>query len=458
MAYVRIKGNQLAIVHGVRDPETKKSVQQTLFLLYSKAEALAAIGKSDSWFRNILEEDNPTIKFNWEKINKDIRNLMDTLPDLFHYGHRKEKKFRESLLGFTKELLHTNPQSLYTSAQLITDHRYELELLNEFIEFRLKFSNQTESDFNKDNPFHWRSSSFLQMADLDILERLNNHFQYNEFEETRILAKMIVEMWPKDPTGYRFLGHVAVEHEEYKKGVEYYAKSMKIARNLFPKRISKKRYWSDDMTRPYIRVLTNSIDARNLMGDYETALKECDVLENDCDQDLYAASCRVPIYLNSGKWELAAKYAWYVHDLYPEGNLLYALAKWELGEKSEALVYLIRGALLLPRTVRILCGINFRTDPETGEEIRGHNQGVSLLRECKVYLGNKKNKGRRFFKMIIRDMKMIQLQSEMRMANSKWDQQRVSGADSREWFEKIEEMKLLEYAKSKAQELFPSYF
>ncbi len=37
MAYVRQRGNQLAIVHGVRDPETKKVEQQILFTIYSSA-------------------------------------------------------------------------------------------------------------------------------------------------------------------------------------------------------------------------------------------------------------------------------------------------------------------------------------------------------------------------------------------------------------------------------------
>ena len=45
MAYVRRRGNQLAIVQGERDPQTRKVQQRILFTLYSKPEALEALGK-----------------------------------------------------------------------------------------------------------------------------------------------------------------------------------------------------------------------------------------------------------------------------------------------------------------------------------------------------------------------------------------------------------------------------
>jgi hypothetical protein len=45
MAYVRRRGNQLAIVQGQREPGTGKVQQHVLFALYSKAEALEAVGR-----------------------------------------------------------------------------------------------------------------------------------------------------------------------------------------------------------------------------------------------------------------------------------------------------------------------------------------------------------------------------------------------------------------------------
>ena len=45
MPYVRVRDRQVAIVHGVRDSETRKVEQQILFVLYSRAEAREALGR-----------------------------------------------------------------------------------------------------------------------------------------------------------------------------------------------------------------------------------------------------------------------------------------------------------------------------------------------------------------------------------------------------------------------------
>ena len=44
MAYVRRRGNQVAVVHGEREPNTRAVQQQILFTLYSRPEALEALG------------------------------------------------------------------------------------------------------------------------------------------------------------------------------------------------------------------------------------------------------------------------------------------------------------------------------------------------------------------------------------------------------------------------------
>ena len=76
MPYVRSHGNQLVIVHGERDKNSGKVNQRKLFTFYSKVEAAAAIGennqKDSKYFRQLLEEANPGIKFNWESLRKNI--------------------------------------------------------------------------------------------------------------------------------------------------------------------------------------------------------------------------------------------------------------------------------------------------------------------------------------------------------------------------------------------------
>jgi hypothetical protein len=81
MPYVRRRGNQLAIVHGERHPETRAVEQRILFTLYSKAEVKEAIesknGKVGGRFKELMEERYPDISFNWKKIRTDLSKGID---------------------------------------------------------------------------------------------------------------------------------------------------------------------------------------------------------------------------------------------------------------------------------------------------------------------------------------------------------------------------------------------
>jgi len=84
MAYVRRKGNQLAIVHGERDTETRKVEQRVLISLYSNAGALESIGCGSGGeqgalrFQRLLNNEYPGIPFNWDKIQREISNNLTT--------------------------------------------------------------------------------------------------------------------------------------------------------------------------------------------------------------------------------------------------------------------------------------------------------------------------------------------------------------------------------------------
>ena len=83
MAYVRQRGNQIAIVHGERDPEAGKVQQRILFTIYSKAEALKITGRKDKasarYFQDLLAHEYPGIRFDWNKINKTIDRQLSFL-------------------------------------------------------------------------------------------------------------------------------------------------------------------------------------------------------------------------------------------------------------------------------------------------------------------------------------------------------------------------------------------
>ncbi|MFC1611159.1 hypothetical protein ACFL6C_09380 [Myxococcota bacterium] len=123
MPYLRQRGSQLVIVHGVRDPDSGKVEQRILFTLYSKAEALEAIGRGSEKggfrFQSLLEHQYPELRFNWKKINQAIDDNMAVLPDLYEYkSERLQRSFRRDLLALTKQLTLADPQHLFSSANL----------------------------------------------------------------------------------------------------------------------------------------------------------------------------------------------------------------------------------------------------------------------------------------------------------------------------------------------------
>ena len=189
MAYVRKKGQQVAIVHGERDKETGKVRQRTLFTLYSKAEAIVALGDKRHWFRNILEEDNPAIRFDWKKIDAAIDEQMNELPDLYTYKEeRVEGRFRGALCGFAKELLLADPQSLIASARMLQDQRHDLEYLKGLIDWRLQLCDQDESEWNQDNPFFWKAAMLRKEVPPDQWEELGELYRKRDYDRCEALA------------------------------------------------------------------------------------------------------------------------------------------------------------------------------------------------------------------------------------------------------------------------------
>jgi hypothetical protein len=124
MAYVRRRGNQLAIVHGEREPGTGKVQRRTLFTIYSKPEALEILGRGENpgrWdFNRLFQAQFPDVKIDWNDIRGGIEENIEFLPGLHPYqSGRLRGRFREALCAFTKQLMLADPQELMSSAQLI---------------------------------------------------------------------------------------------------------------------------------------------------------------------------------------------------------------------------------------------------------------------------------------------------------------------------------------------------
>jgi tetratricopeptide (TPR) repeat protein len=451
VAYVRRKGNQLAVVHGVRDSETQQVEQRTLFTLYSKAEALAAVGDRAHHFRQILESDNPGVRFDWKKIDREIRSELSHLPDLYTFKQeRAEGGFRTAIVEFARELLLHDPQHLISSARLIQAHRHELAYLRELIEWRLELCDQQESEWNQDNPFYWRAASHRREVPPEAWEKLEVLFDRGQHDEAEALARLLIECWPNFATGINYLGMLAMERERWETALGHFDEAIRVGRTLFAKRIPKDSYWSDHDTRPYIRAIIFKAHALSRLERYEEALQLCDRLEEECGQDIYAALERVPILLNSGRWDAAIAAAKYVHNLYPDQNFALAFAYFEDGNSDEAVVHFMSAAIEKPRAARMLLRVGRCRDPKGPEEIDDHNTGVSLSRDLAPFLRRWRPQAKTFFKRILASKEMRALIERFDEARQGW---RTETSADRTWYDRMMEMRTVPFARAEAAKM-----
>ena len=419
MAYVRRRGNQLAIVHGAREPGTGKVQQQILFTIYSKAEALEILGRGKEekrvHFEGLFRRKFPALTVNWKAIRRAIEEGLDTLPDQYEYrSERLRGRFREDLCAFTRQLILADPQDLLSAAQLIQEQRHELEYVADAIQWRLKLREQKESQWNSDNPFFWRFS--LQGGDVptDTEEHAAGYFERGEYDRARAIFALLIDCFPGYAEGHNYLGLIALEQRRLEEAIGHFGKTAELGRKLFPARIGKKRYWSDHVTRTYMRGLRNLTLTLNEVGRFEEALSLCDRLESECGDQLYADSYRASVFLNTGKWRQAAECARRTgsgSDLSASEGFIEAFALFERGSYEELLPLLLLAALRNPRAARMLAGLR-STVPKTRDEASDHNAGVALCRSLHTYLAHQRAPARRFFRGFMRDPRVAKLLDE----------------------------------------------
>jgi tetratricopeptide (TPR) repeat protein len=454
MAYVRARGNQLAIVQGEREPETGKVEQRILFTLYSKAEALEALGRGDEHgaerFRQLLEDEHPDVKFNWKQIRKGISERLGLLPELYEYGSaRLRGRFRKDLCAFTRQLILADPQDLISASQLLEGHRYELEYLAELIQWRLKLRKQERNQWNTDNPFYWRFALRGSEVPPDTEEQAADLYEQGEYERAEAVFHLLIDCFDGYAEGYNYLGLIALERGKLEDATTHFRKVIEVGRKLFPKRIAKKSYWTNLSTRPYMRGLRNLTHTLNRAGRYDEALVLCDRLEQECD-DITALSYRSTIYLNIGQSQKAADAAIRLVSIDPSESFKAAFALFELGRSEDAFAYFLHAALNHPGAARILLGIN-EGAPRTSREISDHNTGVNLRRELHGYLSKESRPSRRFFEGIGRNPQVRALLEEMEAVVERWHNNRSN--DDRKPITRMNLMHELEFAREKAEEL-----
>jgi tetratricopeptide (TPR) repeat protein len=466
MPYVRKHGKQLTIVHGERDPGTRKVEQRKLFTLYSREEALEALGRDGTqgnhYFRRLLEHRYPGIAFDWKKIEAGIREQLDVLPGCYpHREKRLQESFRDDIRVFARRLMVTDPESHFASAQVLQEHRHELEYLRDLISRRLKAcpKKPRESDHNGDNGFLWHYELLHGGVPVEEEEHIQGIRQRGRLDRAAAGFRLLTECFENYAEGYNYLGTIAMDGGDLEGAISQFRRTIEVGRRLFPRRLRKGAYWSELRTRPYIRGLSNLALALNLTGQYEEALQVCDQLDNECNDAVTAAVHRAAIHLNLGRWREAADAALRVNRLFPEESLTAALALRELGDDAEALIWFLHGALSFPRTARMLVD-RHNPLPQSSEDERDDDTGIDLIKSILPYLSTRLSHQRQLFEAILDTPAVDALLDETQHVVRRRSHQHTSRRQppQREAFDRMLEMRTPEYARAQARELFPGVF
>ncbi len=363
---------------------------------------------------------------------------------------RLRGRFRADLCAFTRQLIVADPQDLLSAARLVQEHRHELEYLAGLIQWRLKLRDQKENHWNTDNAFFWRFALRGRDVPPDTEQQAAGFYERGEYERGEAVFRLLVDCFDGYAEGYNYLGLIALEQRRLDDAIVLFQKAIELGRKLFPARISKRRYWSDHATRPYLRGLRNLAMTLNEAGRFDEALALCNRLDDECGDGITATWHRAIVFLNTKQWQQAAEAAERLIGLYPEANLIVAFALFELGQRGEVLSAFLHGALNEPRTVRMLLDERLPA-PKSYDESRDHNAGVSLLRALHAYLQYQSRTSKRFFRALLRDPRVDGLLDEVTAVASRRKEQHRT--EERKAFDRMISMRSIEFAKVQAHEL-----
>lgn len=448
MTYVRRRGNQLAIVHGARNPDSSKVEQQVLFTIYSQREAREILGRGEpagpAQFRRALEEQNPGLRFDWNKIDAVIAQNLDALPETYDYvGTRLRDGFRPDLRRFVRRLMLTDPQWLSSSWQLIDEHRKELGFLRDLIDWRLAIEKPSPAgaEWMADNPFHWRYAMSSREVPSDAEDFARGYYEKGDLDMAEAVFVMLTEMFDGYAEGYNFLGLIAFDREDYPLAIARFQRCIELGRKLLPKRMAKDRWWRDNATRPYMRGLRNLALTYNYAGQHEKALEVSDRLEHECHDDVSAAAHRSSACLSLGDWQGALRAALHIHAVAPDESVTAALAAYELGRRDDARTWFVHAMMNVPRSAAMTVGRRL-PEPKGYDEVRDHNGGVTLHGSIRGFFARRSRSSARFFTSLWSEF--TGLRDELAAARIRWAKDRA-GAD-RSAFDRIAEMCTLAFA------------
>jgi tetratricopeptide (TPR) repeat protein len=268
-------------------------------------------------------------------------------------------------------------------------------------------------------------------------------------DRAEAVFRLIVECFDGYADGFNYLGLIALERGRLEEAIAHFRKTMELGRRLFPKRVARSRYWSDDRTRPYMRGMRNLALALNRAGRWDEALSVCDRLELECGDRITAMAHRGAVWMNGGRWAEAAGAALYLRGIDPAESLVAGFAQFEAGRPREALTAFLHGALNHPRAARLLVGRAMKR-PTSSAEARDHNAGVDLLEQLHAYFPARARRSRRFFSRVLVLPGVVSLLTEVEDLARRWFGQPKA---DRSTFERLNYMQTLEFARERAAEI-----
>ncbi len=454
MAYVRKRGNQLALVHGERDPETGKVCQRVLFTFYSKKEALAALDDTrGNLLQSMLQFEYPEIHFPWKRISGELARNLEVLPDEYAYREAEmAKRFRANLCAFTRQLVLNDPQWLFSSAEILRQYRYELEYLIELIGWRLKLCDTKPDEWNSDNEFCWRWRLRGRDVPVDIEEQISELYDRGDFVRAEAILRLLVDSFENDAENHNYLGLIALNRDNLEEAAQHFTRMMELSRKRLPRRLTPRVFNNNHRGKPYRRGLSNLVITLSRMERHDEALKLAEHLELVCG-DREGAEChRAEIHLNRGAWEEAASAAHYVRKLWPEMSFIAAMASFEMGHLEESVADFLHGACNHPGAAPLIAGRR-STAPRTNDEIRDRRVGAGLLKNLAKYLTRNGSRARRFFGRLITNPKYKALMGEIEETRRRRDEERRTSA--RVAWDRIQRMESPEFAAKRAVEIYP---
>jgi tetratricopeptide (TPR) repeat protein len=457
MAYVRKRGNQLAIVQGERDPESGKVCQRILFTFYSKKEAIAALDEAQSQLlQGLLECEYPEIRFPWKRIWRAIARNVESLPVQYEYREAEMvKRFRSDLCAFTRQLVLNDPQWLFPSAELLRQHRFELEYLIELIGWRLKLCDAKPDEFNRDNEFYWRFRLRGREVPTDTEEGISALYDRGDHERTEAVLQLLADTFEHDAEGHNYLGMIALDRGNLEEAARRFTMMMELARKRLPRRLTPRLFRNNHRGKPYRRGLSNLIITLKRLGQHDKALAHADQLETICGDRDGAEYYRALIHLNRGAWEDAARAARHVRNLWQETSFVAALASFEIGRSEECVADFLHGACNHPSAAMMIAGRRAKK-PTTHDEARDWEVGTALSENAGAYLARRGARVRRFLGSLITSPGIAELMSDVEETRRRRDQER-RGSTRVAW-DRLQHMESVKFAQKHAVEICRQFY